>query len=234
MSLDEILAALFPAGHDVAVRGGLAFGTGRLPGAEVAVVGAVGGTEVGVAEALALSAEVLRVARHHPGRPFLFPVDTRGQRMSLRDEILGLSGALAHLAECVELVRRLGHRTIGLLHGEAVSGGVLPLGFMADEVHALPGAHPAVMNLPAMARVTKIPLERLEQLSRSSPLLAPGLSSFFAMGAVVSVWEAPLSSALAAALARPAGPDARMDLGASRGGRTLAREIAARVQGDGA
>ena len=232
MTLDEILAGLFPGGHDVRVEGGLASGTGRLPGAEVAVLGAVGGAEVGVAEALRLAAGVLQVVRDHPGRPFLFPVDTAGQRMARREEMLGLAGALAHLAECVELARQRGHRTLALLHGQAVSGGVLPLGFMADEVHALPGARPAVMNLPAMARVTKIPLPRLEELSRSSAVLRPGLESFLATGAIASVWQAPLAGALAAALARPAGPDPRMALGAERGGRTLAREVSARVEGD--
>lgn len=232
MSLDELLQALFPGGHDVRVEAGLAAGTGRLAGAEVAVLGAVGGAEVGAAEALRLAAGVLRVVREHPGRPLLFPVDTRGQRMGRREEMLGLCGALAHLAGCVELARQRGHRSIGLVHGEAVSGGVLPLGFMADEVHAVAGARPAVMNLPAMARVTKIPLPRLEELSRGSAVLRPGLESFLALGGLASVWQAPLSAALAEALARPRGPDGRMALGAARGGRSLAQAVAARVEGD--
>jgi len=232
MSLDELLQALFPGGHDVRVEAGLASGTGRLPGAEVAVLGPVGGAEVGSAEALRLAAGMLRVVREHPGRPFLFPVDTRGQRMGRREEMLGLAGALAHLAECVELARLRGHRSIGLVHGEAVSGGVLPLGFLADEVHAVAGAHPAVMNLPAMARVTKIPLPRLEELSRGSAVLRPGLESFLALGGLASVWQAPLSAALAEALDRPASPDGRMALGAARGGRAHAQEVSARVEGD--
>jgi len=99
VTLDELLPALFPGGHDVVVEDGVASGTGRLPGAEVAVLGAVGGAEVGVAEALRLAAGLLGIVRQHPGRPLLFPVDTRGQRMSRRDEMLGLCGALAHLAD---------------------------------------------------------------------------------------------------------------------------------------
>jgi malonate decarboxylase gamma subunit len=172
------------------------------------------------------------VVRDHPGRPFLFPVDTPGQRMSRREEMLGLAGALAHLAECVELARQRGHRSVALLLGDAVSGGVLPLGFMADEVHALAGARPAVMNLPAMARVTKLPLARLEELSRTSAVLRPGLESFLALGAVTSVWEPPLAASLAAALQRPPAADPRMALGAERGGRALALGVAAAVEGD--
>ena len=132
----------------------------------------------------ALAGEVLRVVREQPGRPVVLLVDTRGQRMSRRDEVLGLNGYLGHLAACVELARRRGHRLVAVVNGDAVSGGVLPLGFMADEIHAVEGAHPWVMSLPAMARVTKLPLERLEELSRGSPVLAPGLDSFVRLGAI--------------------------------------------------
>jgi malonate decarboxylase beta subunit len=229
---DAGLDRLFPAGHDVREAGGIVRGAGRGPsGREVAVLGSVGGAELGLEGALALSAEVLRVVRDHPGRPILALVDSRGQRMSRRDELLGLNGLLGHLAACVELARRRGHRIVALVRGDAVSGGVLPLGFMADEVHALEGANPWVMALPAMARVTKIPVERLEALSRSSPVLAPGLDGFLRLGAVQSVWRPPLDGALAAALARPPGPDLRARRGLERGGRILAAAIAERVEG---
>jgi malonate decarboxylase gamma subunit len=102
---------------------------------------------------------------------------------------------------------------------------------MADEVDAVDGAHPWVMSLPAMARVTKIPVERLEALSRTSPVLTPGLDGFLRLGAVEAVWQPPLDVALAAALARPAGPDARADRGLARGGRRLAAPVADRVAG---
>ncbi|HET8541272.1 MAG TPA: biotin-independent malonate decarboxylase subunit gamma [Anaeromyxobacter sp.] len=231
MTLPELLDDLFPAGHAVRREGDVLAGTGRAARGEVAVVGTADGAEIGVEAALALAGEVLRVVREAPGRPVLALVDTAGQRMSRRDELLGLNGYLGHLAACVELARRAGHRVIALVTGQAVSAGALALGFVADEVHALEGARVAVMSLPAMARVTKIPLERLEALSRGSPVLAPGLESYVRLGAIASVWRAPLAAALEAALARPAGPDARAALGAERGGRTLAREVARRVGG---
>ena len=182
-------------------------------------------------QALALAGEVLRVVRELPGRPLLALVDSRGQRMSRRDELLGLCGFLGHLASCVELARARGHRVLALVRGDAVSGGVLPLGFMADEIDALEGANPWVMSIPAMARVTKLPVERLEELSRSSPVLAPGLDGFLRLGAIEAVWRPPLDVALAAALARPASPDLRAARGLSRGGRLLAAPIADRVAG---
>jgi malonate decarboxylase beta subunit len=228
---DPGLDALFPAGHAVHAQGGILRGVARGPEGEVAVLGSAGGAELGVEGALALSAEVLRAVRDHPGRPILALVDSRGQRMSRRDEVLGLNGCLGHLAACVELARRRGHRIQALVRGDAVSGGVLPLGFMADEVAALAGANPWVMSLPAMARVTKLPLDRLEALSRTSPVLAPGLDGFLRLGAVEAVWQPPLDVALAAALARPAGPDARAARGLARGGRTLAARVADEVAG---
>jgi malonate decarboxylase beta subunit len=231
-----LLSDLFPAGHTVRDHGGLLVGTGRLAAGEAAVVGSAGGAELGVEGALALAAEVLRVVREHAGRPVVVLVDSRGQRMSRRDEVLGLNGYLGHLAGTVELARRRGHRVVALVHGDAVSGGVLPLGFMADEVHAVETANPWVMRLPAMARVTKIPLERLEALSRASPVFSPGLGPFLALGAIESVWRPPLHEALAAALSRPAAPDRRAARGLERGGRLLAAPVAAKVAGgtDGA
>jgi hypothetical protein len=87
------------------------------------VLGSVAGAELGLEGALALSAEVLRVVREHPRRPILVLVDSRGQRMSRRDELLGLNGLLGHLATCVELARRRDHRVLALVRGDAVSGG---------------------------------------------------------------------------------------------------------------
>jgi malonate decarboxylase beta subunit len=230
--LEPLLHDLFPAGHAVRDHAGLLLGSGEGPAGVVAVVGSAGGAELGVEGALALAGALLRVVRDHPRRPVLVLVDSRGQRMSRRDEVLGLAGHLGHLAATVELARLRGHRIVTLVHGDAVSGGVLPLGFMADEVHAVASAHPWVMSLPAMARVTKIPLARLEALSLASPVFAPGLEPFLALGALESVWRPPLHEALAAALARPLRPDVRARRGLERGGRLLAAPVAARVAGE--
>ncbi len=228
-----LLDALFPAGHDVWDQAGILLGEARTARGEVAVAGSAGGAEVGVEAALALSGEILRVVREHHRRPVVALVDTRGQRMSRRDEMLGLSGFLGHLACTVELARRRGHLVVAVVAGDAVSGGVLPLGFMADEVYAVEGANPWVMGLPAMARVTKLPLGRLLDLSRSSPVLEPGLDRFVRLGAMEPPWRPPLAEALGAALAAPPGPDRRAERGLARGGRLLAAPVAELVGGGG-
>jgi malonate decarboxylase gamma subunit len=231
MTVPELLDALFPAGHGVRDEAGLLLGSARTGAGEVAVVGTRGGLELGVEAALALAAELLRLVREHPARPIVVLVDSRGQRMSRRDEVLGLNGYLGHLAACVELARRRGHHLVAIVHGDAVSGGFLPLGFMADEVHAVEGAHPWVMSPAAIARVTKLSPERLAELSRTSPLLAPGLEPFVRLGAIEPAWTPPLAAALEAALARPPRPDRRAEEGLARGGRLLAARVAARVSG---
>ncbi len=40
---------------------------------------------------------------------------------------------------------------------------------------ALPGAAPSVMDLPSISRVTKLPLEQLQRLAKSTPIFAPGV-----------------------------------------------------------
>ena len=59
---------------------------------------------------------------------------------------------------------------------------------MADLCAALPDAEIRVMNLPAMARVTRIPEERLRALSVTSPVFAPGAINYVAMGAIDALW----------------------------------------------
>ena len=161
-------------------------------------------------------------------------VDTSGQRLSRRDELLGVNGYMAHLAKCLELARRSSHRTLGLVYGEAVSGGFLATSLLADVCYALPEAEIRVMNLPAMARVTKIPLERLQELSKTSAVFAPGVENYHRMGAIRTLWDGDLSAHLEAALAEPEEGDRRRQDGEARGGRTLARAVADRVRRDAA
>jgi malonate decarboxylase gamma subunit len=177
---------------------------------------------------------VLDTVREHPGRPIVLLVDTSGQRLSRRDELLGVNGYMAHLAKCLELARRSGNRTLGLVYGEAVSGGFLATSLLADVCYALPEAEIRVMNLPAMARVTKIPLERLQELSKTSAVFAPGVENYHRMGAIRALWDGDLAAHPEAALAEAEEGDRRRLDGEARGGRTLARTVADRVRRDAA
>ncbi|MBN6151741.1 biotin-independent malonate decarboxylase subunit gamma [Xanthomonas sp. AmX2] len=229
MELTTLLERMFPLGHAVRVDGGVIGGSATTALGEVTVIGTADKLEVGIEHALALAATVLDSTRAHPQRPIVMLVDTAGQRPSRKDELLAINGYFGHLAQCLDLARRRGARLLSLVYGESVSGGFLSFGLMADAIYALPEAQVRVMDLRAMARVTKQPLEKLQALSLSSPVFAPGVENYVAMGAVQALWQGDLAAALTDALQAPLHGDARARLGAERGGRTLAASIAAQV-----
>ncbi|MDI9847479.1 biotin-independent malonate decarboxylase subunit gamma [Rhodoblastus sp. 17X3] len=236
MDARTLLEKLFPNGSEVAFDGLYFAGTGESSNGKVAVIGSIDAAPIGVELAFRMAGEVLRIVREYPARPdlparpILLLVDTQGQRLSRRDELLGINGYMAHLAKCLQLARNKGHKIVGLVYSEAVSGGFLASSLLADRCYALPESQVRVMNLPAMSRITKIPLERLEELSKSSPVFAPGVGNYLKMGAVNALWEGDLSQRLAEALDVPPEGDSRRQWGEERDGRRLARGVAERVR----
>lgn len=233
MTLAEMLQSLFPHGHEVVLERGLLYGRGSRPQGDVMVIGVDGRAAVGVEEAVWLSRKVLDVVRAGGVQPILVLIDSDSQRMSKRDELLGLSEFLAHLATCLLVADAQGHATLGLLYGHTAAGAFLATALATRTLLALPGADPTVMDLPSMARVTKLSVERLQEMARSTPVFAPGLENLAQTGAVAAVLDpgrslaAQIEPALAAA-ARP-GHDTRDLLGKERLGRPKAADIAARV-----
>ncbi|TFZ46634.1 biotin-independent malonate decarboxylase subunit gamma [Stenotrophomonas maltophilia] len=223
--LHTLLDALFPQGHTIAVEDSVLTGTATTADGVVTVIGTTDKIEVGVDHAWALADTVLASTTAYPQRAIVMLVDTAGQRLARRDELLGINGYFAHLAQTLDLARRRGARLITLVYGESVSGGFLSFGLMADHIHALPDAQVRVMDLRAMARVTKQPLEKLQALSQTSPVFAPGVENYVAMGAVESLWDGDLAQHLLQALRAPADCDRRAILGAERGGRLLAAQV---------
>ncbi|TXC70740.1 biotin-independent malonate decarboxylase subunit gamma [Sphingomonas ginsenosidivorax] len=231
MTPAEILDSLFPGGHDVTTDGDLLFGRAPFGGGIVHVVGATGGAPIGIDQAIRLSAAVLEIASSDDGAPILFLVDSASQRMSRRDELLGLSEYLAHLAKSLLLAEANGHRTIGLLYGGSAAGAFIATALACGTLVALPGAHPEVMDLASMARVTKLPIEVLEAKAKTTPVFAPGLDNLVRVGGIAAVWDARASLAdqLQAVLDAPRAGDDRAALGADRGGRPNAARIAGAV-----
>jgi len=229
MEWKKVVEQMFPAGHEVRQEGDLLLGQGRCGKHTFAVIGTTNHTEVGAELALAMAAAVLAVIRNHPARPIVFLVDTSGQRLRHRDEMLGLNGYMAHLAKCVEMARRRGHAIISLVYEQALSGGFLANGMMADVCAALPQAEIRVMGLAAMARVTRISEERLAELSISSPVFAPGAHNYLLMGGLDALWEGDLSACLTDALEHVDATDHRRVRGLERGGRMFADPVTQRV-----
>ncbi|ABD69572.1 malonate decarboxylase gamma subunit [Rhodoferax ferrireducens T118] len=229
MNWETLLAALFGNSHEVKRDGDLLSGSAEFNGRTLTVVGTTNHAAIGVELALAQARVVLNTVREYPGRGILLLVDTQGQRLRHRDELLGINRYMAHMGCCVELARRQHHPVIGLVYDQALSGGFITSGLMADACYALPEAEIRVMRLPAMARVTKIDEQRLAELSKSNPVFAPGVENYVAMGGIRALWSGDLKACLSAALLDASTLDARAADGAARGGRRLAAQVTARV-----
>jgi malonate decarboxylase gamma subunit len=204
---------------------------GRKGGASIAVIGVANGEALGTAGVLPLAEAVLGVVAEGGKTPILVLVDTQGQLMARRDEMRGLNEYLAHLAKCLLLASQQGHRTIGLEYGKAAAGAFLATALATDRLIGLPGAEPSIMDLPSMARVTKLPLDTLKQLAKTTPVFAPGLDHLLQVGAVTEVWDPrkPLDEQLEESLRNTSPTDTRDELGAQRKGRLMAAKVAKRV-----
>lgn len=229
MNWQALAQALFGEAHRIERSGDVLSGTADLQGQTLSVVGTTDHAAIGVETALAQARVILETVQHHPGRPILLLVDTQGQRLRHRDELLCINRYMAHMGCCVDLARRSGHRVIALVYDQALSGGFITSGLMADTCHALPEAEIRVMRLPAMSRVTKIAEDVLEALSLSNPVFAPGVENYVAMGGIASLWRGDLQASLLAALADGNITDERAKLGAERGGRRLSADVTRRV-----
>lgn len=234
MNGQSIFDRLFGAGrHALTSEGLFLHGTARIGKQDVAVIGTRDHAAIGVSLALRIAETILHVVRDDAAsgmlpRPIVFIADTQGQALSRHEELLGLNGYFAHVVRCVDLARRQGHRLLTVISGEAVSGGFLAYGMMADRICALPNSQVRVMDLRAMSRVTKISLERLEELAKKSPVFAPGAENYWRMGGIHEIWsdDDDWSERLASALSQAANSDERAAIGLERGGRLLAAPAA--------
>ena len=233
MDWKTLAAQLFPDGHDISEQDNFLSGTGQVDGKPVTVIGTTGHTPIGIEIALAQAQAVLKTVREHPQRPILILVDTQGQRLRHRDEMLGINSYMAHLGKCIDLARRAGHRIIGLVYDQALSGGFITSGLIADACFALPDATIRVMGLPAMARITKVPEEKLTELAKDNPVFAPGPVNYLRMGGIHGIWESDLAAQLSKAFAECDAVDRRKELGLARGGRHFAQPVAEAVRSGG-
>jgi len=233
VTLNDILSSLFPDGHDVSNDHGVVYGSAPLrSGGRVLVIGIADRIALGVDEAIRLSRGVLVSIASGSG-PILVLVDSDSQRMSRRDELLGLNEFLSHLAKALIHADLHGRPTIGLLYGHSAAGAFLATALATRVLVALPGAEPAVMDLPSMAKVTKLSIDVLQEKAKSTPVFAPGLKNLEQTGAVHFTWDetmplAPQLEALVSAL--PDVTDGRDAIGKQRGGRLKAADISERVR----
>lgn len=231
MQTKIILEQLFPNKLEYHIDNSMIRGSAETKVGNVEIIGTVDSAAMNQLIAMTLANEILDVIAKGEKTPIVFIVDTLGQDSSRADELLCLNRTFAHLASCVDLLRRSGHPNLAIILGEAVSGGFLSYGLMANQVFAMQSSQVKVMDLNAMSRVTKIPLDKLKSLSQTSAIFAPGVQNYYAMGAVDDIWkelnEQLVEDALEAQLTHIDDflTDHRRQVAEEREGRLLCNEI---------
>jgi malonate decarboxylase gamma subunit len=192
----------------------------------------VDGEMVGADASLLLAENVLSIIQKDDHTPILVLIDAGIQMLTRRDELLGMNEYFAHLIKTLWLAAQRGHRTLALLYGPAAGGVFIATGLATQLLAALPGGLPSVMDLPSIARVTKLPLGQLKAMAKTTPIFAPGLEPWFLTGGITEKWDAerPLADQLVDALSRDiVQRDRRDEIGLERKGRLEAARIAQQV-----
>ncbi|MHA3892898.1 biotin-independent malonate decarboxylase subunit gamma [Acinetobacter sp. GXMZU3951] len=235
MNTELLLKQLFPKQLDYQINGYVIKGNAETAAGPVRILGTINAAPINQEIAIELAGEILQLIQLQQKTPVVFIVDTQGQDLSRADELLCLNRTFAHLASCVDLLRRSGHANLAIIFGQAVSGGFLSYGLMANEVYALSDSQVKVMDLNAMSRVTKIPVEKLKDLSQSSAIFAPGVENFYKMGAINAIWPDLESDWISQALLNQQQhlesymTDQRRVVGQQRQGRQLCNHVIEKV-----
>jgi len=116
MDWNTLATALFGIDHGITQDGDVLRGTTHFDGQPLTVIGTTNHAPIGVRLALAQARAVLDTVARHPGRPILLLIDTQGQQLRRRDELLGINRAMAHLGMAIDFARRQGHRVLGLVY----------------------------------------------------------------------------------------------------------------------
>lgn len=169
-------------------------------------------------------------------RPLVLIVDTPGNGPGKLEEITGMNKSTGSYQLALAEARKIGHPVIALVIGRAISGAFLCHGLQADHILSLAksfGTMIHVMPITSISRITKLDIEKLEELATSNPVFAAGVDFFYKLGGVEEVIDdldsmsATVSRHIDEVYALKAqgeieklGPWGRGLLGNERGGRT--------------
>lgn len=225
---NKILSTVFANNYEIKESGNIITGYARFDEESIAVIGVVNGAKLNNHMALALADFIIAAP---DGTNFLIVVDSGGQETSRVAELLGLNRYFAHLIKSLHFRRISGARIFGLVIGMALGGAFIATGLNAEKIYALPDAQISVMWLEAMSKVTKIPLNKLQELSKTSPIFAPGAENFYKLGAIEQILtpELVLKSLKDALKSSSTIDDWRVN-GYARNGRQLSKLIVKEVK----
>lgn len=123
-------------------------------------------------------------------RPLVLIVDTPGNGPGKLEEITGMNKSTGSYQLALAEARKLGHPVIALVIGRAISGAFLCHGLQADHILSLAksfGTMIHVMPITSISRITKLDIEKLEELATSNPVFAAGVDFFYKLGGVEEV-----------------------------------------------
>ena len=224
--LNEVMNGIFGTHYQLKEINSVIFGKGQIGKQHVHILGVKESTFLGAEQALIMAEKVIDLIEHQSKEPLLLLVDVAGQQLTMRDEWLGMHQYFGHLLTGLECLRLQGNQLISLVYNQAVGGGFIAYGLMADTILALPDAELAVMWLEGIAKVTKIELSTLEELSKSLPIFAPGVNNFYKLGGLHQIIElSQIPGTLEQLFKQDNKNDVRAQLGKERGGRTLAYTV---------
>ena len=106
------------------------------------------------------------------------------------EEIAGMNKSTGGYQLALAEARKAGHPIVAMVIGRAISGAFLCHGLQADEILALSpefGTMIHVMPLTSISRITKMDIERLEELAKVNPVFAPGVNFFYNLGGVKEI-----------------------------------------------
>ena len=124
--------------------------------------------------------------------PLVLIVDTPGNGPGKVEEIFGMNKATGGYQLALAEARKAGHPIIALVIGRAISGAFLCHGLQADHILSLSpefGTMIHVMPITSISRITKMDIERLEELSKENPVFAAGPQFFYQLGGVDELIE---------------------------------------------
>ncbi len=226
MNYKDTLTCMFGTNMDIQEANNIITGHAVFEGHKFAVLGVVNGTMLDNKMAADLATFVLQQSK----LDLLIIVDSGGQQATHKAELLGLNRYFGHLIKTIQFKRYNGSRVFGLVIGQALGGAFIATALNAEKIYALPEAQISVMWLEAMARVTKIPLAKLEELSKTSPIFAPGAENFYKLGAVEQILAPDkVMPQLMLDLKSATSLDDWRNNGLARGGRKLSAAIVAEV-----
>lgn len=123
-------------------------------------------------------------------RPLVLIVDTPGNGPGKMEEICGMNKSTGAYQLALAEARKAGHPIVACVIGRAISGAFLCHGLQADHILALSkefGTMIHVMPLTSIARITKMDIEHLEELSKTNPVFAAGVDFFYKLGGVQEI-----------------------------------------------